>query len=92
MSANDSTRPHPVKQTGVIADPSKEVCKAKELSELTERFDQRLASLNAPQAHRALNAFMDEPVVLDGQLRAGADYSVARPDGNELSAPYLPVV
>ncbi|MGH6647558.1 hypothetical protein [Aquabacterium sp.] len=74
MSANDSTPRDPVKQTGVIADLSKEVCESQHLTELTERFDQRLASLNAPQAHRALNAFMDEPAVLDGQLRAGAGY------------------
>lgn len=73
MSANDSTRRDPVKQTGVIADLSKEVGDAQDL-EMTERLNERLASLNAPQACRALNAFMDEPVVLDGQLRAGAGY------------------
>ena len=82
MSANDSTRSDPVKQPGVIADLSKKVCAAQHLAELTARFDQRLASLNAPQAHRALNAFMDEPVVLDGQLSAGAGYRGVRPDGN----------
>lgn len=50
------------------------VREAQQLAELSARFDQRLASLNAPQAHQALNAFMDEPVALDGQLRAGAAY------------------
>ncbi len=33
-----------------------------------------LASLNASQAHQSLNAFMDEPVAWDGQLRADAAY------------------
>ncbi len=33
---------------------------AEQLAELRARFDQRLASLNAAQAHEALNAFMDE--------------------------------
>lgn len=47
---------------------------AEQLAELSARFDERLASLNAPQSHQALNAFMDEPVALDGQLRAGAAY------------------
>ncbi|RZL03839.1 MAG: hypothetical protein EOP36_03080 [Rubrivivax sp.] len=73
MSANDSIRRDPVKQTGVIADLSKEVGEAQDL-EMTERLNERLASLNAPQACQALNAFMDEPVVLDGQLRAGTGY------------------
>ena len=47
---------------------------AQQLAELSARFDKRLASLNAPQAHQSLNAFMDEPVALGGQLRAGAAY------------------
>jgi prevent-host-death family protein len=47
------------------------VREALQLAELSARFDQRLASLNAPQAHQTLNAFMDEPIVLGGQLRAG---------------------
>lgn len=73
MSANDSTRRDPVKQMGVIADLSKEVGEAQDM-EMTERLNERLASLNAPQACQALNAFMDEPVVLDGQLQAGTGY------------------
>lgn len=47
---------------------------ARQLAELSERFDQRLASLNAPKAHQALDAFMDEPIALGGKLRAGAAY------------------
>lgn len=74
MSADDSTRRDPVKQTGVIADLSKEVGEAQDPTEMTERLNERLASLNAPQACQALNAFMDEPVVVDGQLRAGTGY------------------
>lgn len=35
---------------------------AQQLAELRARCDQRLASLNAPQANQALNAFMDEPI------------------------------
>lgn len=74
MSANDSTRRDPVKQTGAIADLSKEVGQAQDLTEMTERLNERLASLNVPKACQALSAFMDEPVVLNGQLRAGAGY------------------
>ncbi len=44
---------------------------AQHLAELSARFDQRLASLNAPQGHQALNAFMDESIELGGTLRAG---------------------
>jgi PHD/YefM family antitoxin component YafN of YafNO toxin-antitoxin module len=33
---------------------------AQQVAELRARFDKRLASLNAPQAREALNAFMDE--------------------------------
>jgi prevent-host-death family protein len=44
---------------------------AQHLAELSARFDQRLASLNAPQGHQALNAFMDESIELGGKLRAG---------------------
>ncbi len=47
---------------------------AQQLADLSARFDQRLASLNTPQARQALNSFMDEPIVLGGQLRAGAAY------------------
>ena len=47
---------------------------AQQLAELSASFDKRLASLNGPQAHQALHAFMDESVALDGQLRAGPTY------------------
>lgn len=36
-----------------------EVRDALQLAELRARFDQRLASLNGPHAHKALDAFMD---------------------------------
>lgn len=45
-----------------------------QLAELSSRFDQRLASLNTPQAHHALHAFMDERVELKGAVRSGAGY------------------
>lgn len=45
-----------------------------QLAELSARFDQRLAALKTPQARQALDAFMDEPLVLNGQLRAGTAY------------------
>lgn len=45
------------------------VPEAEQLAELRERVDQQLASLNAPLAHPAMNAFMDEPVDLGGRLR-----------------------
>lgn len=35
---------------------------SQQLDELKARFDRQLASLNAPQAHQALNAFMNEPL------------------------------
>ena len=45
-----------------------------QLAELSARFDHRLASLNAAQAHDALHAFMDDPVLLDGKVIAGTAY------------------
>lgn len=71
MSANDSIRCDPVKQPEHLPE---ELRAAQHSAELASRFDHRLASLNAPPAHRALNAFMDEPLDLNGQLRAGAEY------------------
>lgn len=44
------------------------------LVDLSARFDRRLASLNTAQSRQALDAFMDEPLVLNGQVRAGAVY------------------
>ena len=46
-----------------------EVRKAEQLAELRARIDQQLASLNAPSARQAMNAFMDEPFDLGGRLR-----------------------
>ncbi len=43
---------------------------ARLLAELRSRFDQRLASLSSPQAHQALRNFMDEAVMLQGEVRA----------------------
>jgi DNA-binding transcriptional regulator YbjK len=43
---------------------------ARLLTELRSRFDQRLAALSSPQAHQALRNFMDEAVVLQGEVRA----------------------
>ena len=45
------------------------VPEAEQLAELRARIDQQLASLNAPSAHQAMNAFMDDPVNLGGRLR-----------------------
>lgn len=50
------------------------VREAQQLADLSARFDQRLASLNAPHAHDALDAFMGESIALGGQLIAGAAY------------------
>jgi PHD/YefM family antitoxin component YafN of YafNO toxin-antitoxin module len=47
---------------------------AQQLAELSARFDQRLASLHAQQAHQAVDTFMDEPIALGGKLHAGAAY------------------
>ena len=44
---------------------------AQKIAELNARVDQRIALLNTPDARRALDAFMDEPVVLNGEVRAG---------------------
>lgn len=46
--------------------------KAEQVAELNKRFDQRLAVLKNPQAKQALDAFMDEPLALDGWLVAGS--------------------
>jgi hypothetical protein len=49
----------------------KKVSEAGQLAELRAQIDQELASLNAPSAHQAMNAFMDDPVDLGGRLRPG---------------------
>jgi PHD/YefM family antitoxin component YafN of YafNO toxin-antitoxin module len=41
---------------------------ARSLADLRSHFDQRLASLSAPQAHQAVRNFMDEPVALQGKV------------------------
>ena len=43
---------------------------AEQLAELRVRIDQQLASLNAPSARQAMNAFMDDPVNLGDRLRS----------------------
>ena len=47
---------------------------AQNIAELNDRVDQRLTSLRGPNAHQALDAFMDEPVVLHGEVRAGSSF------------------
>lgn len=42
---------------------------ARKIAELNERVDQRLASLKKPDARRALDALMDEPVLLGAERR-----------------------
>jgi len=44
------------------------------LAQLRQDFDQRLASLQQPDAGARLRALMDEPGALDGQVKAGATY------------------
>jgi len=55
---------------GVSMAQSETVPEAEQLAELRARIDQQLASLNAPSAHQAMNAFMDDPVNLGGRLRS----------------------
>lgn len=44
------------------------------LETLRRRFDERLASLQAPDAGDRLRAMMKSPARLDGQLKAGSNY------------------
>jgi PHD/YefM family antitoxin component YafN of YafNO toxin-antitoxin module len=44
------------------------------LAALRQRFDQRLAALQAPDAGERLRALMCGPATLDGKLKAGASY------------------
>ncbi len=44
------------------------------LETLRERFDLRLAALEAPDAGERLRAAMDGAISLDGQVKAGASY------------------
>ncbi len=82
MSTSNSARRRSSKLSGMSFDSkavsttcstdlSKDLREVEQLAELSALSDQRLASLNAPLAHRALRAFMDEPLVLAGQLIAG---------------------
>lgn len=49
------------------------VREAHQFAGLRARFDQRLASRNAPSVHQALNAFMDEPFELSARSRREDD-------------------
>jgi PHD/YefM family antitoxin component YafN of YafNO toxin-antitoxin module len=51
-----------------------EMRRVQQLNELRARFDKRLAVIKTPEGRQALDAFMEDPVVLDGQVRAGVDY------------------
>jgi prevent-host-death family protein len=44
------------------------------LAALRQRFDRRLASLQAPDADERLRAIMRSPAKLDGKVKAGASY------------------
>lgn len=44
------------------------------LDALRRRFDERLASLQAPDASQRLRELMERPAHLDGQVKAGESY------------------
>lgn len=47
-----------------------QVRQAEQLAELKDRFDRRLECLNSPSGRLALDAFMNEPVELAGEVSA----------------------
>jgi PHD/YefM family antitoxin component YafN of YafNO toxin-antitoxin module len=48
--------------------------RAEQLDELNGRFDKKLACLKTPEARHALDAFMDDSVILGGQVLAKTSY------------------
>jgi len=68
MKKSSNSAPE-VHELDVSTDQRKKVPEAEKLAELRARIDEQLASLNAPSAHQAMNAFMDDPVDLGGRLR-----------------------